>query len=117
MDLSPDRTKRLAFYQAKSQAADDLAATGDRDGAICLLREQRDLAQAAGDEDYRLLQVNKIKMNSKVAALDSLARILGMFKEDTDSVMVFEVGGDQIKRCDLCASKFFNPRPTDIYAA
>ncbi|MGW8157390.1 MAG: nuclear transport factor 2 family protein [Desulfoprunum sp.] len=34
---------------------------------------------------------------------------------DTDSVMVFEVDGDRIRRCDLCAPEFFNPEPTGIY--
>ena len=34
---------------------------------------------------------------------------------DNDSVMVFEVGGDRIKRCDLCAPEFFDPEPTGIY--
>jgi len=34
---------------------------------------------------------------------------------DTDSVMVFEVAGDRIKRCDLCAPELFDPAVTDIY--
>ena len=34
---------------------------------------------------------------------------------DNDSVMVFEVDGDRIKRCDLCAPEFFGPEPTGIY--
>lgn len=34
---------------------------------------------------------------------------------DDDSVMVFEVDGARIKRCDLCAPEFFDPEPTGIY--
>ncbi|MGB5232314.1 MAG: nuclear transport factor 2 family protein [Desulfoprunum sp.] len=34
---------------------------------------------------------------------------------DNDSVMVFDVDGDRIRRCDLCAPAFFNPAATDIY--
>ena len=36
---------------------------------------------------------------------------------DTDSVMVFEVDGARITRCDLCAPQLYDPEPTDIYPA
>ncbi|KAB2891474.1 MAG: nuclear transport factor 2 family protein [Desulfobulbaceae bacterium] len=34
---------------------------------------------------------------------------------DTDSVMVFEVDGDRIRRCDLCAPELYDQTPTGIY--
>jgi len=36
---------------------------------------------------------------------------------DTDAVMLFELDGDRIKRCDLCAPELFDPEPTEVYPA
>ncbi|MGW8158717.1 MAG: nuclear transport factor 2 family protein [Desulfoprunum sp.] len=80
-----------------------------------------------GIADYLAGKMERIKASGKkVRGELSTARAGNQFgkacvvlqqgeNRDTDSVMVFEVDGDRIKRCDLCDPAFFDPDPTGIY--
>lgn len=77
--------------------------------------------------NYLAGKMQKVKVSGKkVRAELSTARCANEYgkacvllkqgeNRDTDSVMVFEVENDRIKRCDLCAPEFYDPEQTNVY--